>query len=96
MQDVLKVVSFDGFFGVEKLQKLLNKLRCDVHFQRSDFDGFIDNKLQEEFINSLEMWPCWVDFILCLNTCLRELQVGFLNTWEGSENIFLNHGHNIV
>ena len=42
------------------------------------------------------MWPSWVDLIFLLHTGLRELEVGLLDIWERSENVFLNHGHHIV
>jgi len=68
VKNVLKVVSFDGLFGIEKLEEFLHELWSYVHFKRSNFDSFVNNQLKEEFINSLEMWPCWLDFIFLLNT----------------------------
>jgi hypothetical protein len=40
--------------------------------------------------------PCWINLVLLLNSGLGELQVRLLNIWEWSENVFFNHGHDIV
>ena len=53
VKNVLQVVSLDRFLRIEQLEELLNKLRSDVHLQRSYFNGFVDDELQEKLINSL-------------------------------------------
>lgn len=78
MQNVLKVVSFDGFFGIKELEELLHELRSDVYFQGSNLNGFVDDELQKEFIDSLQMWPSWLDFVFGFNSSFRELKVRFL------------------
>ena len=72
MKNIFQIISLDGLLRIEKLQKFLNELGCYINFQRSNFDGFINYKLQEKLINSLEMWPSWIDFILGLYTSFRE------------------------
>ena len=42
------------------------------------------------------MWPGGFDLVLSLNTGFRKLEVGFLEVREWSEDVFLNHGHDIV
>jgi len=42
------------------------------------------------------MWPGGFNFILSLNTGLRELKIGFFEVGEWSEDVFLNHGHNVI
>ena len=42
------------------------------------------------------MWPCGIDFILSFDTCLRELKVLFFDIWKWSENVLLDHGHNVI
>jgi hypothetical protein len=53
VQDVLEVVSLDGFFRVEELEELLDELRCYVNLELAHFDSLIDHQLQEEFVDSL-------------------------------------------
>jgi hypothetical protein len=96
VQNVLEVVSLDGLFRVEELKEFLHELWSDVHFQRSNFDGFINYELKEKFIDSLQMRPGWLDFVLGFNSGLRELQVGFLEVGEWSEDVLLDHGHDVV
>jgi len=50
-------------------------LRGDVDLERSNLNGFVDDELEEKFIDSLEVWPGWVDLIFLLNTRFRELEV---------------------
>ena len=96
MKNVLKIISLDRFFGIEKLEELLNELWSDIDLKRSNLNCFVNNQLKEELIDPLEMWPCWVDLILLLDTGLRELKVGLLDIWERSEDVLLDHGHHIV
>jgi len=67
VKDILEIFSFSGFFGIEKLQKLLNEGVCNKNFQRFNINSIIHDKLEEEFIYRLYI------FISCskkfLNTC---------------------------
>lgn len=72
MKNIFQIISLDGLLRVEELQKFLNELGCYINFQRSNFDGFIDDKLQKELINTLQVWPSWINFILGLYTSFRE------------------------
>ena len=96
VKNVLQVVPLYGLLRVEELEELLDELRGDIDLERSHFNGLIDYKLQEELVNSLEVWPSWIDLILLLDSCLRELKVLFLEVGKWSEDIFLNHSHNII
>ena len=73
VENVLKVVSLNRFLRIKKFQELLNKLWSYIHLQRSYLNCLVNNKLEEEFINSLQMRPSWVNLILSLDTSLREL-----------------------
>ena len=73
MKNVLEVVSLNGLLRIKKLEKLLDELWRDIDLEGSDLHCLVDDELEEEFVNSLEMRPCWVDFVLLLNACLREL-----------------------
>ena len=75
MKNVLKVISLDRFFRIEKLEELLDKLRSDVNLERSYLNCLINNQLKEELVDTLEMWPSWVDLILLLDSGLGELKV---------------------
>ena len=96
MKNILKVISLNRFFRIEKLEELLDKLRSDVNLERSYLNCLINNQLKEELVDTLEMWPSWVDLILLLDTGLGELKVGLLDIWKRSEDVLLNHGHHIV
>ena len=96
VENVFQVVSFDGLLRVEELQEFLHELGCYINLERSDFDGFINYKLQEKLVNSLEMWPSWVNLIFGLNTSFGEGQILFFDVWERSEDVFLDHSHDII
>jgi len=42
------------------------------------------------------MRPSWINFILGLHTGLRESQVRLLDVGKRSEDVLLNHGHDVV
>jgi hypothetical protein len=42
------------------------------------------------------MGPGWFNLVFSLHTGLRKLKVGFLEVRERSEDVFLNHSHDIV
>ena len=96
MKNILKVISLNRFFRIEKLEELLDELWSDVNLERSYLNCLVNNQLKEELIDTLEMWPSWVDLILLLDTGLGELKVGLLDIWKRSEDVLLNHGHHIV
>ena len=96
VENVLEVVSLDGFFGVEELEELLDKLRSYINLEGSDFNSFVNDQLQEEFVNSLKMRPGWIHLFFLVNTSLSESEVVFLHIWEWSEDVLLNHLHDLV
>ena len=96
VENVLQVVSFDGLFRVEELKEFLHELGRNVDLERSNFNRFIYNQLKEELVDALEMGPSRLNFVLLLDTGFGELKVGLLEVWQGSENVLLNHGHNVV
>lgn len=57
MKNVLKIVSLNRLFGIEKFKEFLNELWGDVLFEGSNFDSLVDDELEEEFIDTLNMWP---------------------------------------
>ena len=81
VKDVLQVVTLDRLLRIEKVEELLHELRCDVDLERSDLHGFIDNKLQEKLVDTLQMRPGWVHFFLLVDTSLRKVQIALLNIW---------------
>ena len=81
VKDVLQVVTLDRLLRIEKVEELLHELGRDVDLERADFHGFIDNKLQEKLVDTLQMRPCWVHFLLLVDTSLRKVQVALLNVW---------------
>ena len=75
VKNVLQIVSLDRFFRVEKFKEFLDELRSHVDFERAHLNRFVDNELQEEFVDSLEVGPGWVHLFLLVNTGLREAEV---------------------
>ena len=96
VKDIFEIVSFDRFFRVKELKEFLDELWSDVNFERSDFDSFVDDKLKEEFVDTLQVRPSWLNFVLSFNTSFRELQIRLLEVRKWSENVLLNHSHDIV
>lgn len=72
VENVLKIISLDGFFGVEELKELLDELRSYINLERSNLDGLVDNQLEEEFVDALKMRPGWINFILGFHTGFRK------------------------
>ena len=96
MENVLQVVSLDRFLGIEQFEELLDKLRGHVHLERAHFNRFVDDKLQEELVDSLEVGPGRVHLFLLVDTGLGEAKVGLLDVGERSEDILLDHLHDLV
>lgn len=42
------------------------------------------------------MWPGWIDLVLSLDTCLRELKIGLFDIRQRPKDVLLDHGHYIV
>lgn len=60
MQDVLKVLPFTWFFGVEQFQEFLDERGSDMDLQGLYVSAIIDDQLQEELVDGLQMWPSGV------------------------------------
>lgn len=74
----------------------MNELWSNINLELSNFDRFIYYELQEELVNTLQMRPCWIDFILLLNTCLRKIYLLLINIRERPEDVLFDHCHDIV
>lgn len=53
MQNIFEVVSFDWLFWVEKLEEVLDELRCHVDFQTAHFNWLMNYQLKEKFVDAL-------------------------------------------
>jgi hypothetical protein len=93
---VLEVISLDGLFRVKQLQKFLHKLWSHKDLQLTNFNRLVDHELKEEFINSLQVRPGWINLLFLINTRLRQRKVRLLDVWQGSENVLLNHLHDLL
>jgi len=96
MKNIFEVISFEGLLRIEQLEEFLDKLRCDIDFKRLNIHSFIDNQLQEKFINTLDMGPNWVNLIFLFDSSFRESKVFLLNVGQGSEDVAFNHLHDLV
>ena len=96
MKDVLQVVTLNGLLRVEKIEEFLDELGSDVDLEGADLHGFVDHQLEEKLIDALEMGPRWVHLFLLVDTGLCEVQVAFLDVWQGTEDVLFNHLHDLV
>ena len=96
MQNVLQVVALDGLLRIEQIEELLHELGSHVDFKRANLDRLVDHKLQEELIDALEMGPCGVHFLFLVDTSLSEVQIAFLDVRQGTEDVLLDHLHDLV
>jgi len=72
MQNVFKVISLNWFLGIEELEEFLHELWSNINLQRSYLNGFVDDKLQKELVDTLDMWPRRLNFLFLFNTSLGE------------------------
>ena len=72
VKDVFEVVSLHIFLRIEQLEELLNELGSNIGLKALHITGFVDNQLKEELVDALQMGPRGVDFLLLLDTGLRE------------------------
>ena len=53
----------------------MDELWCDIDFEGSYLNCLVDYELEEKLVDALEMGPGRVNFVLCLDTSVRHLQV---------------------
>lgn len=70
VKDVLQVVTLDTFFGIEQFKEFLDELRGNEDLELADLNGLIDYKLQKEFVDSLQVWPSGIHFLILVDTRL--------------------------
>ena len=92
MQNVLEVFSLPRLFGVKQLQKLLDEGGSDVDFKGLDLSAFVDNELEEEFVDWLKMGPGGVDQILLfLHSHTLAWKASLLEDGKRPEDVLLDH-----
>lgn len=96
MKNILKVIALDTLLGVKKLKEVLHELGSNVDLEGTNFDGLVNNELKEELIDTLEVGPSGIHLFFLINSSLLEAKVALFHVGEGTENIFLNHLHNLV
>lgn len=96
MKDILQVVALHTFLRVEELKELLNKLRGHKDLELPDLNRLVDNKLQEEFIDTLKVGPRGVHLLILVDTRLRKCKVRFLDVRKRAENVLLDHRHHLL
>lgn len=96
MEDVLQVVSFNALLRVEQFKELLNELRSDEDLKLTDLNGLVDNKLEEELVDTLEVWPGGIHFFVLIDARLRKTKVGLLDVGQWSEDVLLDHRHHLL
>jgi hypothetical protein len=69
VKNILQVVSFDTFLGVEQFEELLDKLRRYINFEALYISGFVDNQLKEKLIDTLKVGPGGVNLFFLFDTC---------------------------
>ena len=96
VQDILEVVTLYRLLRIEQVKELLHELRRDIDLERADLDGFIDDELEEELIYALQVGPRWIHLFFLVNTSFSEIQVALFHVRKGTEDVFLNHLHDLV
>ena len=96
VKDVFEVVAFYRLFRVKKLEELLNELWRDVLLKSAHFYWLVNNKLQEKLVNALQVRPCGVHLLLLVDTSLSDGQVAFLDVGQRTENVSLDHCHDLL
>lgn len=96
VKDVLEEVAFDSLFSIEQIEEFLNELRGNVNFKSSDLDSITHDQLEEKLIDSTEMGPSWVDVLFLFNTSLSEVEIAAFDIRKRSEDVLLNHSHDLV
>lgn len=94
---ILKIFSFSGFLSIEKLKEFLDEWVGDENLQGLNISSLINDKLEEEVVDGLEMWPGQINkyFLTIINTSNTFIWgISFLKYWEWSENIFFDHLNN--
>ena len=73
VKNILKILSFSGFFGMEQLKIILDKRMCHKSFQHANIDGFVDDQLQEKVQNRFDMFPfrVHIDFFVFSSRLFR-------------------------
>ncbi len=74
----------------------MDELGGHINLEGLDIDCFVDDKLEEEFVDALNVGPGRVHFILLFYTCFTEAKVRFLDVRQGSEDVALNHLHHFI
>lgn len=94
---ILKIFSFSGFLSIEELKEFLDEWVGDENLQGLNISSLINDKLEEEVVDGLEMWPGQINkyFLTIINTSNTFIWgISFLKYWEWSENIFFDHLNN--
>lgn len=66
VENVFEVLAFSGLLWVKELQKFLDERGSDVHLEGLDVSAVVHDKLQEKFVDWLQVGPGWVDQKLLL------------------------------
>lgn len=96
VKDILEVVSLDALLGVEEFEEFLHEGGCNIDLETLDIASLIDDKLKEELVDALEMGPGGIDLLFLLDTSFREGKSTLLCAGERSEDVLLNHLHNLI
>lgn len=69
VKNIFEVVSLNRFLRIKQFEELLDELGSNINLQGFHIHRLVDHKLQEKFINALDMRPGGVDFVFLLDTC---------------------------
>ena len=96
VENVLEVVTLYRFLRVEKIEELLYELGSNEDLELLDLDRLVDHELQEELVDTLQVGPGRVHFLLLIDTSLRKVQIALLYAGQRTENVLLNHLHDFI
>lgn len=96
VQDVFEVVALHGLFRVEQFEELLHELRRHIALEGLHINRFVDDELQEQVVDALQVRPRRVYFVFLVDAGLGHLQIGLLEARQRSEQVLLDHDHDLV
>ena len=98
MKNILQVISFRWIFCIKQVHEFLHKLRCNIVFQYLWISkNFMSNNRMKELVYPFNKWPGRINFTLINDsTCLSSIQINIIEARQWSENVLLNHFHDLI
>jgi len=96
MKNIFEVIALDRLLRVEQIEEFLHELWRNIALKLLDFDRLVDDKLQEELVNTLQVWPGWVHLLLLVDASFSKVELVFVDAWKRSKDVLFNHLYRYV